>query len=201
MEDVIKYDFSFTASSLRRNDMVMVAKNLIGREKLNLEQELGRGKGATGKRILRECNKRIAKLTHEQIDLLIDGDLITQNHMAFLAICKLHSFIRDFVVDVVREKLLVYDYGLTEGEYISFYRRKAELHSEMESLKESTQRKIKQVTFKILEQAGLIDGVKTKVIQAQILDHKVCRTIVSDDKEWLKVFLLTDQDINSWTEY
>lgn len=192
---MIRYDFSFTAASLRRNEMMMVANDRVHSQKADLSLLIGAGKSATGKRILRECNKRIDKLTSKEIWLLLNGDLITQNQMAFLAVCKLHAFIRDFVVEVVREKLLVFDYLLSEGEYISFFRRKAEEQPEMENLSELSHNKVKQVTFKIMEQAGIIDSVKSKVIQPQILDDKVSKAIVSDDAEWLKVFLMSDKDI------
>lgn len=195
---VIRYDFSFTAASLRRNETMMVANDRVHNQKSDLGLLIGGGKSTTGKRILRECNKRIDKLTSKEIWLLLNGDLITQNQMAFLAVCKLHAFIRDFVVEVVREKLLVFDYQLSEGEYISFFRRKEEEQPEMENLSELTQNKVRQVTFKILEQAGIIDTVKTKVIQPQILDDKVSKAIVSDDAEWLKVFLMSDMDIQNF---
>ena len=69
----------------------------------------------------------------------------------------------------------------------------------MEDLTETSYNKIKQVTFKILEQAGLIDNVKTKNIQPQILDEKTIRTILSDDPAWLKIFLFSDMDISNMT--
>ena len=101
------------------------------------------------------------------------------------------------MVEVLREKLLVFDYQITEGDYISFYRRKSELHPEIEKLTEITQNKIKQVTFKILEQAGIIDNVKNKMIQPQLLDSNVINTIASDNKQWLKVFFMSDMDIEN----
>ena len=192
---MIRYDFSFTAASLRRNDMILVAKDRVYNRKTDLALLIGAGKSATGKRILSECNKRVDKLSPAQLRLLLHGDLITQNQMAFLAVCKCHPFIRDFVVEIAREKLLVFDYQLSEGEYLSFFRRKEEEQPQMVNLSELTQNKVRQVTFKILEQAGIIDGVKTKVIQPQILDSEVCKAIVSDDAEWLKVFLMSDMDM------
>ena len=67
----------------------------------------------------------------------------------------------------------------------------------MEELTETTQKKIRQVSYKILEQAGIIEDVKYKVIQPQLLDKSVSDAIVSDDPNWLKIFLLSDLDINT----
>jgi hypothetical protein len=196
MVETIKYDFSFTGFSLRENLMAKVA--CAFRENVEVDKlEIGGGNSQTGKRMLSDIKKRIKKLTFRQLDLLIDGDLITQRQIAFLSICKAHLFIRDFTVEILREKLLVYDYQITEGDYIVYYRRKAEMHPEMENLTEITQNKIRQVTLKILEQAGIIDDVKSKTIQPQLLEQNVIRAIAEDDKEWLKIFLMSDLDIEN----
>jgi len=196
MVKINKYDFSFTGFSMRENLMAKVANIVRDGEEID-KVELGEGNTNTGKKRLSEINKRIKKLTFKQLNLLIDGDLITQRQIAFLSICKTHLFIRDFTVEILREKLLVYDYQITEGDYIVFFRRKAELHPEIDNLTEITQSKIRQVTFKILEQAGLIDDVKNRMILPQLLEHNVINTIASDDKEWLKVFLMSDADIEN----
>ena len=196
MVKVDKYDFSFTAFSLRVNDMLKVAE-AHHQGKVLTKAELGDGNSITGKKRLTEINKRLNAFTEEQYESFLSGDLTSQKQLAFLSVCKAHSFIREFVVEVLREKVLVFDYELSEGEYISFYRRKNELHPEMDDLTESTQRGIKQVTFKILEQAGIIDNTKTKSIQPQLLEDQLVDVIASDDKQWLKVLFMSDMDIQN----
>jgi len=191
------YSFSFTASSLRLNDMILVAQATLENRIIDYTNELGNGKEATGKRMLKEYQKRISKLTTQQLQILAESDYNNQRHMAFLSICKTYGFIRDFVVEKLREKLLVYDYQISEGEYISFYRRKVDLHPEMETLTEKSQIKIRQVVFTILAQAGIIDSAKNKTIQPQILDTQIVNTIIEDDAQWLKVFFMSDLDIQN----
>lgn len=195
IRDVNKYDLGFTASSLRINEAILVADANFNSREIDYINELGNGKESTGKRMLREFQKRLSNLTPEQLEIHADADLTTQKQMAYLSVCKAYAFIRDFVVDVVREKYLLFDYQLTEGDYISFYRRKAEQHPELEKITDKTQNKIKQVLFKILEQSGIIDNVKTKMIQTQLLEDRLVKVIVSDDPDWLKVFLFSDMDI------
>ncbi|PTN03474.1 DUF1819 family protein [Mangrovibacterium marinum] len=196
MDRIGKYDFSYTGFSLRVNDMAKLANTVSGGKDIDF-QELGDGKAATGKRRYHVIKKRLATLSRRQVDILASGSLAEQRHIAFLAACKAHLFVRDFTVEVIREKLFLYDHELTEGEYISFVRSKAELHPEMEKLTETTQKKIKQVTFKMLEQAGIIDNVKSKMIQPQLPDENVIRAIAEDNKEWLKVLLMSDLDIEN----
>lgn len=190
-----KYDFSFTASSLRLNEMLMVARAHQNGVEVDYTNELGGGKSSTGKRMLSEFKKRISHLTPEQLDVLLNSDLVTQKQLTLVSVCKPYSFIREFIVEVVREKVLVYDYQITDGDYISFYRRKFDLHEEMDSLTELTEKKIKQVTFKILEQAGLINDIKNRIIQPQIIDYKLMKALVQDNPNWLKVLLVSDMDI------
>ena len=51
--------------------------------------------------------------------------------------------------------------------------------------------------FKILEQVGLIDSIKSKQIVPQFLDNKLIDLIVEDNIAWLKIYLMSDMDINS----
>jgi len=192
-----KYNFSFTAASLRTRELVIVAKHQFKNPVEDIEAVLGNGKRTTGKRYLNEMSKWLEVLTDTQKGCLLNESFKVQNEIAFLAVCKYFEFIRDFIVEVIREKYLVYDYELTEGDYISFFRHKAEYHPEMDALTEITQKKVKQVTFKILEQAGLINSVKAKMINAQILEPETRKAILEDNTELFKIFLLSDFDIEN----
>jgi hypothetical protein len=190
-----KYDFSFTASSLRLNKMLIVAVAHHDGIEVDYTNDLGGGKSSTGKRMLSEFKKRISYLTPAQVDVLLNSDLVTQKQLTLVSVCKAYGFIREFIIEVVREKVLVYDYQITDGDYISFYRRKFDLYEEMDTLTELTEKKIKQVTFKILEQAGLINDIKNRIIQPQIIDYKLMKALIQDNPNWLKVLLVSDMDI------
>ncbi|WP_026978650.1 DUF1819 family protein [Flavobacterium tegetincola] len=194
-QELEKYDFSFTTSSLRLNEMVVVATATTEGKEVDFVNDLGGGKSATGRKMLSEFNKRISFLTPAQLTTLVQSDLTTRRQIALVAVCKAYAFIRDFIIEVVREKLLVYDYKISDGDFISFYRRKTELHDEMEKLTELTQKKIKQVTFKILEQSGIINNIKERIIQPQFLDENLIKVLINDNPNWLKVLLVSDMDI------
>lgn len=160
------------------------------------KEDIIRGRNSrTTDREFRELKFRIQTLTSKQLEILAYGDTPSQKQIGLLAMCKLYTFIRDFVVEVLREKALIFDYQLTEGEYITFYRRKCEVHPELEELADSTTKKVKQVVFTILAQADLIDSTDNKRIVPQFVDNKVSNAVVAEEPEWLKVFLLSDGDI------
>ena len=149
MTNYKKYHFAFTTSSLRLKEMIVVARHQVNGTILDYIDELGNGKKKTGKSMYYELRKRVDNLTERQIELLANGNLNEQQKIAFLAVCKTYGFIRDFVVEVLRDKYLVYDFEITEGDYCSFYRQKIDQHPEMESLTEETEKKVRQVLFKI----------------------------------------------------
>ena len=193
IESTLKYEFSLTGSSLRVNDMVLFASKYVNEGVAEFKSD----KGTTNKRMVSEFKKRIDNLTHDQQLLFIDGDFSTQKHVAFLSACKSYSLLRDFVIEVVREKFLIMDFNLTDTDYLSFIRRKEVDHDGLAELTDKTQGKVKQVIFKILEQAGIIDNIKNKEIQLQLLGGSTKRVIVEDNPDWLKVFLMSDIDIQT----
>ena len=193
IESTFKYEFSLTASSLRVNEMILFATKYINEGLLEFKSD----KGTTNKRMVSEFKKRIDNLTVNQQELLLNSNFSNQKQLAFLSACKTYSLLRDFVIEVVREKFLIMDYNLTETDYISFIRRKEINHDELANLTDQTQAKVKQVIFKILEQAGIIDNVRDKEIQLQILGASTKKSIIEDNPEWLKVFLLSDMDIQN----
>ncbi len=202
MEQKSKYILSFTAASLRLNEMVKVAQTATdnGISDFNEVKESGvvfnSVTSRTSTREFREIRKRLEHLTPKQMDILIHGDLISQKQIAFLAVCKHYSIIRDFAIEVVRDKTLVYDYKINESDFNSFINNKIQSHPELEMFSESTLKKAKQVLFHILEQAGIINNPIEKSIQLQLLQPNTIGVVAEDDPAWLKIFMMTDKDIN-----
>jgi len=196
-----KYRLSFTAASLRLNEMVKVANvaKEMGGADLKMVKDQGvvfsSVKTRTSDREFREIRKRLERLTPEQVNVLINGDLISQKQIAFLAVCKHYDLIRDFTVEVLRDKTMVYDYTINESDFNSFVDRKMNIHPELETFNESTFKKAKQVMYRILEQAGIINNSAEKIIQPQIVHTDVLHAVVKEDPVWLKVFLMSDMDI------
>ena len=189
-----KYEFSFTACSLHVHEMIQFLRVQSGLE----DADTG-GKKSSITRKNQEFRKRLDTLTPEQQDALLHGDAILQRQIAYLSACKLYDFLREFIIEVVREKMLLMDRELSDGEYLSFYRRKMIDHEELEHLSPSTEKKVKQVIFRILTEAGIINSVSEKILQYQILEPQLIRLIEQDNPKWLELFLLNDYQISSYT--
>ena len=196
-----KYILSFTAASLRLNEMVKVAKTAFDNNISDFHEIRDTGvvfnsvKTRTSQREFREIRKRLEHLTTSQIDILINGDLISQKQIAFLSVCKQYDFIRDFAINVIRDKVLVYDYKINDSDYNSFINNRLNVHPELEEFSDSTLKKARQVLFHILEQSGIINNAVEKSIQPQLIQSDVIRAIANDDPMWMKIFMMSDKDI------
>jgi hypothetical protein len=172
----------------------LAVENGSGLDKLTNDQ-IGKEKESTNVRQFRELMLRLKTLTTEEVDILANGSLVDQKHVALLAICKTYRFIADFIIEVIRDKVLVYDFEIRESDYNSFINRKSFDHQELEGLTESSQTKIKTVLFRMLTEVGLIDNPKSRVIQPMLLSDELEKVIVKDNPELLKIFLKSDREI------
>lgn len=196
------YRFSFTAASSLLTSFVRMAalaiENDFSLDRLTNDQ-IGKEKESTNVRQFRELKHRLETLTREEVDMLANGSLVDQKHVTLLAICKTYRFISDFIVEVIRDKVLVYDFEIRESDYNSFINRKSFDHPELEGLTESSQTKIKTVLFRMLAETGLIDSAKSRMIQPMLLSDELQKMIVNDDPELLKIFLKPDREIAELT--
>lgn len=120
------------------------------------------------------------------MELLIEGSYLEQKHMLWLAVCKRYRYIRDFAIEVIREKYLRMDYQVTDLDYTSFFNRKADWHEELEEITESTQNKIRQVLFRMLKEAEILS--EDNVIIETILTQKEKRAMMEDAPISFKIF-------------
>jgi hypothetical protein len=112
MSELQEYSFSFTATTLRLDDFRQAVELFrqsppsIGID--SLIEDFSSRKSRTNKRILQEYLKRYEALTPAQIDLFTRTGYHQQAQIALLSCCKVYPYIADFVIEVIREKYLVY---------------------------------------------------------------------------------------------
>ena len=107
-------------------------------------------------RLSREIIQRLEFLTDEQLSLLVEGNLTEQKYLLWFAVCKTYDFIKEFSTEVLHEKYLSRSMKITELDYDPFFSRKADWNDELEKIKTSTRKKLRQVVFLMMREAGLI---------------------------------------------
>jgi hypothetical protein len=163
-----RYLLSYTAVSLQAYEAEIIA-NLYN-ETLNWDSvaksviednAVQKGTIATRKREFVEFKKRLQSLTVEQLSFYEDASSSDAKYLTMLSCFKLYGFIYDFATEVMRKKLLLFDFQVLNSDYESFYDSKAVSFENLNTISEATQKKLKQVMFKMFEQVGFIDSVKT----------------------------------------
>ncbi len=198
-----KYILSYTTASLSAYESEVIAGLYLElkdwesvRTSVVDDNTLQKGTLSTRKREYSEFKKRLTTLTPEQLDFYIDASSSDVKNLTMLSCFKLYGFIYDFATEVMRKKLLLFDFQVLNSNYESFYDSKAVSFENLNTISEATQKKLKQVMFKMFEQAGFIDSVKTKNIQKPYLSEELIKLIVQDDPKYLSAFLYSDNEIN-----
>ncbi len=179
---------------MKLNDWDLVAKKVID------ENILQRNSIATRKREFNEIKKRLKTLTLEQLHYFEIATYDEAKQLSMLSCIKLYRLIYEFISTTLLEKILLYDTHILDSDYNSFYESKQVSSEKLNSISESTQKKIKQVTFKILEQANFIDSVKSRNIQNPHLSDEVIKLILRDNYKLLYAFLMRDGEIKLYQE-
>jgi hypothetical protein len=198
------YLLSFTSASLSHSKCLSLAQAFQDlkdwdrvEEQVLYENLLQARTKSSAKRAFRELVPRLEELDKDQMQVLLNGNYLEQKQMLWLAVCKRYRYIREFAVEVVREKFLSMDYQLTEYDYISFYNRKADWHPQLEDITESTQEKIRQVLFRMLKQAEIITE-EERIVQV-ILSERVKSALKTDAPLSFYIFPAPLKGVNGLT--
>ncbi len=180
------YNMSFTAGALLYRESMVVAR-LAGetsdwdgvKRQVLANNLLQMRTPSASQRIFREVTARLQQLSPAQSRLLSSGSRPEQNLLLWLAICKRYRFIREFAVEVVREKYLRLDRAVLYADYDVFFNAKAEWHGEVERLAPSTRSKLRQIVFRMLREAEMLtaDNYIVPVVMTPQLAAAIAGTI------------------------
>ena len=152
------------------------------------------------KRVFTEIKRRIETLSNEQLEYVNESSSSDIRNFIFLTILKTYRFIFEFMTEVISKKVLMFDYKILNSDYETFFESKRYAVEQLESITEATQYKLKQVLFRILEEAMIIDNTKSKNILKPHLSGEVIKLIIKDNPIYLKAFLYTDYEIEKMKE-
>lgn len=191
------YSLSFTTAALLQSESVRMASLYVqfqdweGVRQQVLEENLLQARTQnTLIRVCREIISRLKTLSDEEIELLSEGSTIDQQLLLWIAICRRYRFIGDFAREVLRERYLSLNLTLSYAEYDSFFNRKAEWHDELEEIASSTHRKLRQMLFKTLREAGLL--TENEQVVPAMLSYSLRNVIVQSDSKSLEFLPLLE---------
>lgn len=158
-----RYALSFTTGGLRAREAAVLAP-IYGelrdwakvRESAVEENLLQTRTHSTGVRRVRETVNRLSVLSDRELEILADVTASERGHLMWAAACRRYELIGEFAEEVLRERFLTLAGTVSYEDYDSFYRAKAMWHDELDDLTDLSYKKLRQVLFKMMVEAGLL---------------------------------------------
>lgn len=199
------YKISFTTGGLLYREAVMAASLYIRlmdwhqvKSQIHEENLLKARTHSSLVRTTRELVQRLQILTDGQLNILVDGTRQEQNQILWFAVCKQYRFIREFAVEVVREKFFRLDLELTYSDFDFFFNSKAQWNDDLDRTTETTRKKLRQVLFRMLSEAEIISTAN--LILPIMLSSRVVHEITKDDPSSFQIFPISEAEIKALKE-
>lgn len=199
MEDGIKvqknnkYSMAFTTGSLLHPETIKVVDLFVDLQDWKSVSQAAfennvlqyRTEGAL-KRTLSEIISRLKLLDTESLELLFKGTVQDQLQILWFAVCLRYPFIKEFASEVLFDKYRMLQLEVTQLDYDAFFNEKLNWHEELETITDATRYKLKQILFKMLREAEIID--KNNFITTVLITPQVREIIERYDREYLRIF-------------
>tara|TARA_R110002020_G_scaffold422206_2_gene631378 strand:+ start:132 stop:716 length:585 start_codon:yes stop_codon:yes gene_type:complete len=185
---------SFTTGGLFLNETVEVARLHVEGEPWEQTMLRAMGQGATSlpktasnRRTLREISNRLRTLSSEEREFLQhEADRKDQQALLWLATCRAYRLVREFALEVVRDRYLSYQVDLPLEAFDILFEAKAEWDEQLADLSPSTRKKLRQVLFRMMREAGVLSGENR--IQSALLSPQLKVMIENKDPAELALF-------------
>ena len=205
MNETTLYNMSFTAGAAMLNETHAVASALLDcngdwdktKEITFKENLMQKDKAASNARYFALMKQRLETLNQAELEMLVNSTVAVRRQLVLLAICKAHPFIYDFISENVRDCFYNQYEKVTHANFNEFYNEKKYEHPELEQVSEDTVYKMRQVTFRILEQTELIEDINSGILRRPYLSEVIERLVVQDDPKWLAIYLYSDNEISN----
>jgi len=196
-----KYSMSFTTGGLLSQESEKVASLYLGLGDWVLVRDRALEIGlmqtrmlSSAKRIYREVSARLQTLTDDEIELLVNGSDRQRMDILWLAICCRYTFIRDFSVDILRERFLTLRHEIANEDFDAFFNAKAEWHHELDTITSGTRTKLRQNLFRMLREAEFISHANR--IQPAVLSPQTLDLIMRRGIDTLHIYPTLDSEAN-----
>lgn len=109
------------------------------------------------RRAVREICTRLKHLHDDELAFFHHADTYDQALLCWLACCRTYQFIGDFSTQVLVENFASYKLDLDYPAFDFFFDDQAQFHPELEILTETTRKKLRQILFRMLREARILN--------------------------------------------
>lgn len=192
MED---YSAKLTAEPFLYNETKIIAQYLldgISSEELkrkNIEENLIKYKSTKSiVRVNSPIFRRLNVMDREMLDEFVHTDIETSKYILLYTIMKTDKLVRDFVIEVYKDKLYMRKEYIEKFDIDNWYEEKCILSKTLRERTESTSAKLKQVIMKILQDSGLVIKEKDrfKIVRPLLKEKYISMLDKNGDIEYAK---------------
>lgn len=177
-----RYALSFTSGALLTTEAALIAPVYLSnhdwvstRAQVKNDNLLKSRVASSATRLLGALIPRIQLLSDTELQIVADGTSTERGHLMWAAACRRYGLIGEFAEEVLRERFLTLAGTVSYVEYDSFYRAKAMWHDELDEVTGLSYRKLRQVLFRMMVEAGLL--TKQGHIEPALLSSRVAECL------------------------
>lgn len=159
-----QYNFSFTTGSLYLNESVEILELYLRlqdweavKNSCYSENTIQAKTKSSLLTVTREVISRVKLLTTSEINFFQQATFQEQKYLLWIAICRKYSFIYEFATSVLRERYISLQLTLTFEDFDVFFNGKCDWYPELDELADSTKLKVREVIFRMMKEANLLD--------------------------------------------
>lgn len=192
MED---YSAKLTGEPFLYNETKIIAQYLLdGYEpeelkRKNVEENLIKHKKiGSVTRVNSPIFRRLKIMNREMLEDFVNSDLENSKYILLYAIMKTDRLVRDFIVEVYKDKLLMRKEYIEKFDIDNWYEEKCILSKNLSEKTEKTSAKLKQVIMKILQDSGLVIKEKDrfKIVRPLLREKYISLLDSNGDMEYAK---------------
>lgn len=192
MED---YSAKLTGEPFLYNETKIIGEYLLNGEeeqelkKRNIEENLIKLKKiGSVKRTNAPIFRRLNVMDKEMLKEFIYSDITTSKCILLYAIMKTDRLVRDFVIEVYKDKLYMRKDYIEKFDIDNWYEEKCILSSSLKEKSEATSAKLKQVIMKIMQDSGLVikEKERFKIVRPLLKEKFIYMLDKNSDMEYAK---------------
>ncbi len=199
-----RYRLSFTFGGLLGHETRVIAKEYLkdrdwtsAKSRILKQNLLQKTRGSSSRRYFGEIRDRLSSAHDWEVDLVTsDASFEESITVVFAITTRYYRLLRDFVVEVVRHKWLGRDTHLKDYDFDTFFEGKIPNHKELTEISETTRKKLREVTLRVLREGNLIATNKRDIQKLSIPTSSLRKYVDSKDFDSLQIFLLSNREID-----
>ena len=190
-----EYSAKLTGEPFLYNETKIIAEFLLNGEnsrelkKRNIEENLiHHRKSGSVKRVNAPIFRRLSVLNKDLLNDFVYSDIENSKYILLYAIMKTDKLVRDFIIEVYKDKLLMRKEYIEKFDIDNWYEEKCILSETLKYRSDATAAKLKQVIMKILQDSELVikEKDKFKIIRPLLKEKYINQLDTVGDIEYAK---------------